>query len=345
MIKSNDDLEPSTHSTVLNSGKYDSSDDEYDNILLDVAHMPSDDECSESETSHDADTDEELRALDSDSLDIGTELDDDYEDDDDDSSVTNVFIDIDDLDPDSFYFHYDSDGSSSLISSNSDKENSDGSKDCKHDLLETVVYVDDESTDEDDNLPPPSSRSKNIGSKAKEIVSSNVVGLRPPKLGTWETDNKPFSIIDGLSTKSLYALIQEHQQLREQHQRAQTPDVKREGSSNGNNGDELTLNELLNMSELEDDSPSHTDDMENNYNDAINSKSTNGHAADWYEVPKVPLSAFRNKGINAYEEDEYMIPANSNRKVPIGYIGNERTRKKIDKMKELQRKKTEKKGS
>lgn len=104
MIKSNDDLEPSTHSTVLNSGKYDSSDDEYDNILLDVAHMPSDDECSESETSHDADTDEELRALDSDSLDIGTELDDDYEDDDDDSSVTNVFIDIDDLDPDSFTF-------------------------------------------------------------------------------------------------------------------------------------------------------------------------------------------------------------------------------------------------
>lgn len=98
------------------------------------------------------------------------------------------------------------------------------------------------------------------------------------------------------------------------------------------------------MSELEDDSPSHTDDMENNYNDAINSKSTNGHAADWYEVPKVPLSAFRNKGINAYEEDEYMIPANSNRKVPIGYIGNERTRKKIDKMKELQRKKTEKKA-
>ncbi|CAD6637369.1 BJ4_G0031300.mRNA.1.CDS.1 [Saccharomyces cerevisiae] len=269
LIKSNDDLEPSTHSTVLNSGKYDSSDDEYDNILLDVAHMPSDDECSESETSHDADTDEELRALDSDSLDIGTELDDDYEDDDDDSSVTNVFIDIDDLDPDSFYFHYDSDGSSSLISSNSDKENSDGSKDCKHDLLETVVYVDDESTDEDDNLPPPSSRSKNIGSKAKEIVSSNVVGLRPPKLGTWETDNKPFSIIDGLSTKSLYALIQEHQQLREQHQRAQTPDVKREGSANGNNGDELTLNELLNMSELEDDSPSHTDDMENNYRKKI----------------------------------------------------------------------------
>ena len=141
LIKSNDDLEPSTHSTVLNSGKYDSSDDEYDNILLDVAHMPSDDECSESETSHDADTDEELRALDSDSLDIGTELDDDYEDDDDDSSVTNVFIDIDDLDPDSFYFHYDSDGSSSLISSNSDKENSDGSKDCKHDLLETVCTL------------------------------------------------------------------------------------------------------------------------------------------------------------------------------------------------------------
>ncbi|CAI4046448.1 Ifh1p SKDI_12G2560 [Saccharomyces kudriavzevii IFO 1802] len=350
LIKPNNNSESSVHH--LNTGKYDSSDDEYDNILLDIAHMPSDDEHSEFEASHDPDTDEELRALDSDSLDIGMELDYDYEDDDDDddSSVTNVFIDIDDLDPDSFYFHYDdSDGSSSISSPTSDKEDPDESKECKHDLLETVVYVDDESTDEDDNLPPPSSRSKNIGSKAKEIVSSNVVGLRPPKLGTWETDNKPFSIIDGLSTKSLYALIQEHQQLREQHQRAQTPDIKREGSANGVNGtlngDELTLNELLNMSELEDDSPSHTDDMKNNGNgnNANNSRGANDHTADWYEVPKVPLSAFRNKGINAYEEDEYMLPTNSNRKVPIGYLGNERTRKKIDKMKELQRKKTEKK--
>lgn len=355
LIEPNDKSEPPLDHIGPGSRISDSSDDEYDNILLDVAHMPSDDEHSESETSHDPDTDEELRALDSDSLDIGTELDDyceddDDDDDDDDSSVTNVFIDIDDLDPDSFYFHYDdSDDSSSVSGSNSDRKNQDESKDCKHDLLETVVYVDDESTDEDDNLPPPSSRSKNIGSKAKEIVSSNVVGLRPPKLGTWETDNKPFSIIDGLSTKSLYALIQEHQQLREQHQRAQTPDIKREGSANSNNatlnGDELTLNELLNMSELEDESPSHTDDMGSNSNEnsALNNKSATAHAADWYEVPKVPLSAFRNKGINAYEEDEFMLPTNSNRKAPIGYLGNERTRKKIDKMKELQRKKTEKK--
>ena len=102
---------------------------------------------------------------------------------------------------------------------------------------------------------------------------------------------------------------------------------------------------IRDRSELEDESPSHTDDMGSNSNEnsALNNKSATAHAADWYEVPKVPLSAFRNKGINAYEEDEFMLPTNSNRKAPIGYLGNERTRKKIDKMKELQRKKTEKK--
>ena len=207
------------------------------------------------------------------------ELDDD---DDDDSSVTNVFIDIDDLDPDSFYFHYDDEDFSSSGSNLSDDDKLNNANGTSAEAVEPIVYVDDESTDEDDNLPPPSSRSKNIGSKAKEIVSANVVGLRPPKLGTWETDNKPFSIIDGLSTKSLYALIQEHQQLHEQHQRAQSPDLRKSDTNSVTNGEELTLNELLNMSELEDDD---------------NDPETQPSA--WYnDKPTVPLSAFRNKGIN-----------------------------------------------
>lgn len=325
-----------------------SSDDEYDNILLDVAHMPSDDDDDEEEEEEKVKEDSNGKANDRDNIeeierhsgsssdDSGLDLDEDddddgYDDDDEDMSVTNVFIDIDDLDPDSFYFQDDEDNNSTsysdMMTDDTDLHNNTTPKE---DLMETVVYVDDESTDEDDNLPPPSSRSKVIGSKAKEVVSANVVGLRPPKLGTWETDSKPFTIIDGLSTKSLYPLIQEHQQLLEQQKRAQSqsPDLRSAHEISSANGDELTLNELLNMSELEDEENSTP-----SYSQAV---------SDWYEKPKVPLSAFRNKGVNSHEEDEYMLPVNSTRKVPIGYIGSERTRRKIDRMKELQRKKTEK---
>lgn len=317
-----------------------SSDDEYDNILMDIANIPSsddsdDDKIVKDEKSHEngeakfdvpaESTSERLE------LDLG-ESDDELQED---SSVTNVFIDIDDLDPDSFYFHYSDDDASSsyseMMTDDTDVENHEKEEGNKQGAIETVTYANDESTDEDDNLPPPSSRSKNIGTKAKEVVSANVVGLRPPKLGTWETDSKPFTIIDGLSTKSLYPLIQEHQHLLEQQQKAhsQSPEYHSSHEATSVNGDELTLNELLNMSELEDDEATGP-----SYSQAV---------SDWYQRPAVPLSAFRNKGINAHEEDEFMLPANSTRKVPIGYIGSERTRRKIDRVKELQRKKNEKK--
>lgn len=317
-----------------------SSDDEYDNILLDIAHMPSDDEVKESnqDSPKDGPRPQDIPSVASsvpntsaiDTDDDSDAMDGEGYDDDDDLSDTNVFIDIDDLDPDSFYFQDHDDNGSTSFSEMSDDTDVSAEDEPKANVLETVKYVDDESTDEDDNLPPPSTRSKAIGSKAKEVVSANVVGLKPPKLGTWETDSKPFTIIDGLSTKSLYPLIQEHQQLIEQQQRAQSqsPDPRSGPELSSTNGDELTLNELLNMSELEDEetsTPSFTQAVSN-----------------WYEKPKVPLSAFRNKGVNEHEDDEFMLPVNATRKVPIGYIGSERTRRKIDKMKELQRKKTEK---
>lgn len=316
-----------------------SSDDEYDNILLDIAHMPSDDESKENghespkvkQSDHNASS----SMSDSSAIDVDEESDvvDDDKSDDDDLSDTNVFIDIDDLDPDSFYFQEsDEEDVSSYSEIMTDDTDVSHGENSKEEPVETVKYVDDESTDEDDNLPPPNSRNKVIGSKAKEIVSANIVGLKPPKLGTWETDSKPFTIIDGLSTKSLYPLIQEHQQLIEQQQRAhsQSPDLRSAHELSSTNGDELTLNELLNMSELEDEDEDHSTPS---FLEAV---------SNWYEKPKVPLSAFRNKGVNEHEDDEYMLPVNSTRKAPIGYIGSERTRRKIDRMKELQRKKTEK---
>lgn len=308
-----------------NSG-YNSSDSEYDNILLDIAHIPTDEE---SIASHGLKSTTSNNEKSHESLELDSDMDiDDYDDD----SMTNVFIDIDDLDPDSFYFHYSDDDSSTNTHYSSGNNTPDKYKD---DLQETVVYVDNESTDEDDNIPPPTLRKQNIG---KEIVSSNTVGLRPPKLGTWETDSKPFSIIDGLSTKSLYTLIQEHQQLHDQQSQrthsTNTKETKLKTTSEGNSptGEEITLNELLNMSDMDEGDEENTT---NNYNSLGTS--------DWYNKPKVPLSAFRNKGVDLHEDDEYILPSLNTKKVPIGYVGGERTRKKIDKMKEFQRKRTEKK--
>lgn len=336
--------------------KPDETDDTCKNMLMDVAHLPSDDELllSDNELS-DSDltgSDEEDNFSDLDGISISSvDLD---EEDEDDLRLSNVFVDIDDLDPDSFYFHYDdehdSSGSLDIDDVNLYLNKND---DCKHDIVETVLYVDDESTDEDDNLPPPEARTKTIGTKAKEVVSANVVGLKPPKLGTWNTNNKPFSIIDGLSTKSLHALIQEHQQLKEQ--KANGSDfVKQESPASVTpNGDELTLNELLNMSELEDDdgitssnalsNNNSTDRTGNNVHGIKNNAYNSLSITDWYEKPKVPLSAFRNKGINVFQEDEFMAPSTHIKKVPIGYMGMEKTRRKFDKMKEMQKKRNEKK--
>lgn len=304
------------------SALIDSSDDEYDNILMDIAHIPTDDEDEMNDESK-MNNDNHSNTKHHDGTDSSDMSSDEISDEEDDSSVTNIFIDIDDLDPDSFYFHYDD-----VSSSDGDDNHNDGQD--RDDATETVVYADDESTDEDDNLPPPSARSKINYTKPKEIVSANVVGLKPPKLGTWETDNKPFSIIDGLSTKSLYSLIQEHQQLHDQNQRGQTPEYNT-NEENISAGEELTLNELLNMSELEDEEG----DNNNSYQSSL--------IAEWYNKPKIPLSAFRNKGVSNNDDSEFMIPNFSTKKVPIGYLGVEKTRRKIDKMKELQKKRNEKK--
>ncbi|KAL3232087.1 Protein IFH1 [Nakaseomyces bracarensis] len=335
--------------------KVDETDDTSKNILLDVAHLPSDDEILSSDKQiSDSDltgSDEEDNFSDLDGISISSvDLDEDEEDD---LRLSNVFVDIDDLDPDAFYFHYDDENDSSGSLDIDDVNlylNKDD--DSKQDVVETVLYVDDESTDEDDNLPPPEARTKTIGTKAKEVVSANVVGLKPPKLGTWNTNNKPFSIIDGLSTKSLHALIQEHQQLKDQKANG-TDYIKQETpSSVSPNGDELTLNELLNMSELEDeDGMTSSNAISNNNstdrNGNIHNLKSNAYNSlsitDWYEKPKVPLSAFRNKGINVFQEDEFMAPITQIKKVPLGYMGMEKTRRKFDKMKEIQKKRTEKK--
>ncbi|KAH3672190.1 hypothetical protein WICMUC_004419 [Wickerhamomyces mucosus] len=140
------------------------------------------------------------------------------------------------------------------------------------------IYSDDEATDEDTTLPPPSSRKK-IGSKAQELLSSSSVTARPPTLGTWSTDSKPFGIIDGLSTRSLLPTPSKNIKNPSDQKLPSTP------ATSANNVEDFTLDELLNISEFEDDN-----DDELHFN-----------KQDWEDVTgsarKVPLSAFRNKGI------------------------------------------------
>lgn len=312
-------------------------------ILMDEADLASDDLDSIHSKEHSSSVVSPNDSLTLTLADIDAEISSDEisdlnsDEDSDEVGLSNVFVDLDDLDPDSFYFNM-SDDNSSIFSDNSSVPKI-GNKDIEtQDAI--TVFVDDETTDEDDNLPPPEVRSKSIGTKAKEIVKANVIGLKPPKLGTWKTDSKPFSIIDGLSTKSLVITHpkpvneEKHVNIREDNnntvrKQSNVSMHSQYGETSTNaDGDELTLNELLNMSELEED----TNDPNSNSLSA---------SSDWFKKHKVPLSAFRNKGVSSVD-DEFMLPANTNRKVPFGYIGSERTRKKIDRMKELQRKESEK---
>lgn len=134
-------------------------------------------------------------------------------------------------------------------------------------------YESGDSTDEDLNLPKPSNKSKVASKKAKEVLSSKTADYRPPILGTWvAVDSRPFGIIDGLSTRTLMTSNNIN--------KGAEPRKGRKSIIPAHN-DELALglDELLNISELDDDD-------ENDiriWRDFNNQKK------------QIPLGAFRNK--------------------------------------------------
>lgn len=154
------------------------------------------------------------------------------------------------------------------------------------------VYESGDSTDEDLNLPK-SSKSKIGSKKAKEVLSSKTADYRPPILGTWvAVDSKPFGIIDGLSTRTL---------VRAEPRRKVLPD------------DELALglDELLNVSELDDD-----DENDIKIWRDFNSKKV------------VPLGAFRNKSTNAmYPNPEFNY---LQRKNPVSKVAKKPRRNSVN---------------
>ncbi|KAK9453704.1 transcription factor CRF1-domain-containing protein [Dipodascopsis uninucleata] len=63
-------------------------------------------------------------------------------------------------------------------------------------------FDDGESTDEDENLPPPSHRK--AGHRATEILVSSITASKPPVLGSWVLPvDRRVGIINGLSTRTL----------------------------------------------------------------------------------------------------------------------------------------------
>lgn len=134
-----------------------------------------------------------------------------------------------------------------------------------------------DSTDEDNSLP--TSSVKKIGSKrAKEVLSLSKIDPRPPVLGTWATseESKPFGIIDGLSTRTLFLVKNPSDKSNMQQFHPEQP---------------LALDELLNTSEFEQG-----DEGDNSEKWAF---LTTGNPKN------VPLSAFRNKGIN-HDPDHHL---------------------------------------
>ncbi|KAK6201275.1 transcription factor CRF1-domain-containing protein [Scheffersomyces amazonensis] len=136
-----------------------------------------------------------------------------------------------------------------------------------------------ESTDEDLSLPKSTNKNKVGSQKAKEVLSSKTADYRPPVLGTWlAVDSKPFGIIDGLSTRILQTknIINKPIDIKNKSRRSivATP-------LDGSDDSALGLDELLNVSELDNDDE----------NDIRIWRDFNS------QKKRVPLGAFRNKSI------------------------------------------------
>lgn len=132
-------------------------------------------------------------------------------------------------------------------------------------------------TDEDVNLPKKSG--KILGSKhAKEILSSSKDQFRAPKLGTFIT-KKPYSVIDGFTTRFLQPLVGNHSVM----QKAAAINKPDTGESSGIvNSNNLALDELINISEFDEDYSNV--ELKEDFDDFFGDK-------------RIPLTAFRNKGL------------------------------------------------
>ncbi|QPG73774.1 hypothetical protein FOA43_001088 [Brettanomyces nanus] len=206
-------------------------------------------------------------------------------------------VDNNDSEDDTNLLHY----FFSSSSSESEADETTMSAEGENRIQEEAAQTDSEVTDEDTNLRPKSIHM--LGSKrAKEVLSSSKNNFRAPKLGTFLVSRfkKPFGIIDGYSTRFLYpkgsklsvlkgtlapldntkGLTKEQRQLLQQKTQKQA----QVGGSRMNPS--VSIDELLNISEFEDDAKV-----------VDNEGSNNSRWDSFFSKKRVPLTAFRNRGL------------------------------------------------
>lgn len=148
-----------------------------------------------------------------------------------------------------------------------------------------------EETDEDVNMPPPSHRK--AGSRATEVLAYSNAGSRPPVLGSWDLSKtqQPFGIIDGLTTRN----INGQQPQAVQNNRRNAANAGGATTNNDRHSRKRTFQSDDELSELALDEFIHTDELDDGPDGA-----TNGDielASSWYARKNVPMSAFRNRGL------------------------------------------------
>ncbi|OBA27216.1 hypothetical protein HANVADRAFT_52513, partial [Hanseniaspora valbyensis NRRL Y-1626] len=192
----------------------DDDEDDYDEMLLEAA-LITDSESTNGHLVHSS---------------LSNNEDDDENEDNDDTNNDNVFINVDDLDPHSFYFDNEIDEDED----DDDQEDNDDNKN----ISRNPFFQDEESTDEEQELPEISNKIK-TRSRSIHNLHDSAFGKNLPKLNCWKADGRrPFSIIDGLSTKSLYSIVIEDDDDDEEDDEDDDDDQENDDdscSSNGNN--------------------------------------------------------------------------------------------------------------
>lgn len=139
-----------------------------------------------------------------------------------------------------------------------------------------------DSTDEDTTLPPRTQKKCNT---ATEILSSSNIASRPPMLGSWVmTKERPFGIIDGLTTRSLSG-----QKSPTNHHDVSSNGIRFSANMESDDCSEISdlndivLDEFIYTSDLDEEAPKDASTEDQPYSTSSN----------------VPLSAFRNRGLVA----------------------------------------------
>ncbi|KAG5366313.1 Protein IFH1 [Yarrowia sp. B02] len=136
-----------------------------------------------------------------------------------------------------------------------------------------------DSTDEDTSLPPRTQKKCNT---ATEILSSSNIASRPPMLGSWVmTKERPFGIIDGLTTRSLSGQKSPPATNGKSNGFKYSTAIESDDCSDISDLNDIVLDEFIYTSDLDEEAP----------------KDVSAESQPYSTSSNVPLSAFRNRGL------------------------------------------------